>query len=98
MHYVWDPDKQDRTIEERNLRFGLAKEVFRSIPPAMSGYDDSHSFYEDRFKATGATSRGILTTVYTIDHDLETIRVVSLRKATTTEKQLFREQSRRHQS
>jgi uncharacterized protein len=57
--------------------------------PIAESYDEDHSDEENRFVAIGPTRVGVVVVVYTERQD-DVIRIVSARKATTKEVELFR--------
>jgi len=70
--------------------FAEASELFMSGVDFLEIYDDEHSDHEDRFIAVGPISKGVVVIVWT-ERDAETVRIISARKATKREAQLFRE-------
>ena len=90
MRFQWDPEKDEANRRRHGIGFVHASELFRSGVDCLEMYDDEHSDAEERFIAIGPTSRGLLVVVWT-ERDAETVRIISARKATRRETELFRE-------
>jgi uncharacterized DUF497 family protein len=86
--FEWDPTKEKANRKKHGLSFHEAKELFTSGIDILEIYDEEHSDAEDRFIAIGTIRAGFIVVVYTEPHD-EIIRIVSARKATKKEIQLF---------
>jgi uncharacterized DUF497 family protein len=88
MEYEWDPAKAQRNWEKHGIRFAdavaaLEDEFARTIP-------DDHAD-EARFITIGEDAFGhVLVLAYTYRGEA-TIRIISARKATHRERQMYRE-------
>ena len=92
MEYVpfeWDPKKDEANKEKHGLSFDEAAELFTSDTDFLEIYDGDHSDEEDRFIAIGPIHTGLVVVVYTERQD-DIIRIVSARKATKKEVELYR--------
>jgi len=87
--FEWDPRKDEANREKHGLSFEAATELFTSGTDFLEIYDGEHSDEEDRFIAIGPTRAEVVVVVYTERQD-DIIRIVSARKATKTEIELFR--------
>ncbi len=87
--FEWDFAKEEANKEKHGLSFDEASELFASGTDFLEIYDEEHSDDEDRFIAIGPIQAGIVVVVYTERPD-DVIRIVSARKATEKEVQLFR--------
>jgi len=87
--FEWDPKKDEANREKHGLSFDDAAELFTSGTDYLEIYDEEHSDEEDRFIAIGPTRAEVIVVVYTERQD-DIIRMVSARKATKTEIELFR--------
>ena len=90
MLFEWDPNKDKVNREKHGLSFDEVAELFTSGTDFLEIYDEQHSDEEDRFIAIGPIRAGIVVVIYTERQD-DVIRIVSARKATKKEVQLFRQ-------
>ena len=93
MKFEWDESKNQLNIKKHNVSFKEAETVFDDIN-AVYDYDKSHSENEDRFIIIGE-SEG-LGNKLTVCHcyrgkDDEFIRIISARRATKGEIQIYEE-------
>jgi hypothetical protein len=86
MNVMWDPEKARTNLRKHKIRFSDAEPVFFD-PMALTREDDD-SEGEQRFVSIGldALSR-ILVVAYT--YRGEDIRLISARRATSTERKLY---------
>ena len=86
--FDWDPAKEKTNVSKHKVSFRRAATVFRD-PNQLSIYDEEHSEYEDRWITIGIDSDGVLRIVVhtfkQIEAGLCEIRIISARKATSTE-------------
>ena len=94
--FDWDPAKEKQNIHKHEVAFRRAATVFRD-PNQLSIYDEEHSEDEDRWITIGIDSGGVLRVVIhtfeQTDEGLCEIRIISARKATSTEARQYRERS-----
>jgi uncharacterized DUF497 family protein len=90
MRFEWDPEKERSNLEKHGISFGRAIELFSSGVEYLEIYDERHSEIEDRFIAIGPLSGRIIVMVYSESSE-DTIRVISVRRATRGEARLYRE-------
>ena len=89
MDFQWDVAKARANLRKHGVSFDEAASAFFD-PLAVSGNDPDHSTDEDRFITFGLSSRGrLLTVVHTVR--TESIRIISARRATRTERKLYEE-------
>jgi uncharacterized DUF497 family protein len=88
MDFEWDSAKESANRERHGISFDEVRELFTSDVDYLEIYDFEHSRDEDRFIAVGPVRRGLVVVVYTERHE-ETMRIISARRATTSEAQLF---------
>ena len=90
-HFEWDPEKERRNLAKHGLDFSWARLVFAD--PGLALVHDRFEAGEDRWHAIGAVTGGlrVLLVVHcTPDEDSpERVRIISLRKATARERQLY---------
>jgi uncharacterized DUF497 family protein len=81
MRFEWDAAKARTNKAKHGIDFELATEF--DFANALVAIDDSESYGEERLVATGAIGLSMYVLVYV--ERAETIRVISLRKATKKE-------------
>ncbi len=92
--FIWDTDKEAYNIaKHKGLPFKAASLVFKD-PLLVTVYDDAHSLAEDREKNIGKIEGRYIATVISTDRNGLT-RIISARKATTTEVKLYEENAKR---
>lgn len=89
IEFDWDPAKAKRNLKNHGVSFDEAKTVFFD-DFARQFYDEGHSEDEGRFLLLGAsnTSRILLICHCEIESK-DVIRIISARKATAKERQLY---------
>jgi len=89
MNIVWDPRKATSNVRKHGVSFEEATTVLRD-PLSATGADPDHPIDEDRFVTFGISELGrILVVCHT--EERETIRIISARKATKGERELYEE-------
>ena len=86
MKFEWDLDKDRINQRKHKISFSTAKLVFHD-ENALIFPDFDHSITEERKIAIGRV-RDILFVCYTIRHE-DTIRIISARRATKREEELY---------
>ena len=89
MRFEWDPAKAAKNLRKHRVSFEDASSVFYD-PLAVTGSDPDHSETEERLITFGMSSTGQLLVVSHTERG-ETIRIVSARKATPQERQIYEE-------
>jgi len=84
--YAWDARKASANLRKHGVSFEEAATVFLD-PGAWTFYDPDHSESEDRFITIGISANQRLLFVSHADHDQETVRIISARKATAREEE-----------
>jgi uncharacterized DUF497 family protein len=96
LHYrfEWDPEKEKANVHKHKVSFRRAATVFRD-PNQLSIYDEEHSEHEERWITIGIDDGGLLRVVaHTFRQVYEgecEIRIISARKATSSESQQYQE-------
>jgi hypothetical protein len=89
MKIEWDPEKAKFNLKKHGISFEEAATAL-SDPMAATGADPDHSITEERYVTFGVSEKGRLVVVsHTEKH--ETIRIISARKASKGEKELYEE-------
>ncbi len=88
MKFEWDEEKERINIAKHGISFRTAILVFED-PNRLESYDLAHSIGEDRYITIGRIGGTfvVVTVVYT--QRRETIRMISARVATKTEKEAY---------
>jgi len=90
MKIEWDPRKARSNVKKHGVSFEEAATAL-SDPLAATGADPDHSIKEDRFVTFGVSKVGQLLLVsHTEERD--TIRIISVRKATKGERKIYEEE------
>ena len=91
IRFEWDENKNQTNKAKHRISFDEAKTVFYD-PEAIVIDDPEHSADEDRFIILGLSAKANLLVVCHCCRDSETlIRIISARKATTTETRTYDE-------
>ena len=84
MRFEWDENKNAENIRKHGLDFAEAWQVFQN--PMLVKLDDREDYDEDRWIGIGIISSGIVVVFIFTEKDQETIRMISMRKATKNER------------
>ena len=85
MRFTWDEAKRQANLEKHGLDFADAEQVFAG--PMAIFEDIRDSYGEQRLIAIGMLSAVVVLIIH-VESD-ETIRVISMRKATSDETDLY---------
>ncbi len=85
MRIEFDASKRDKTLEERDLDFARAGELFAGRH--FTGEDTRQDYAEDRFITVGWLDARLVVLVWTPRGEAR--RIISMRKANDREKALF---------
>ena len=92
MIFEWDDDKDSSNLERHDLGLSDGISVFDD-PNRLELYDDRVNYGEDRFITIGMNeSARVLTVVFT-EREEDTIRLISVRKATKSEQRQYAQSS-----
>jgi uncharacterized protein len=86
LRFVWDEQKNRANIQKHGLDFNDVALVFRRR--TLVRYDDRDEYGEDRWIGAGWLIDIIVVIVFT-EPDPQTIRVISMRKASRHEREWF---------
>jgi hypothetical protein len=90
VRFEWEREKEQVNVAKHGVSFREAKELFTSKVDFLELYDGEHSDLEERFIAIGPIRRGLVLVVYTERRE-DTVRIISARWATRTERALYSE-------
>ena len=89
MRFEWDSGKNKKNNKKHRVDFSEAETVFED-DNAVEIFDEEHSKDEDRFIIIGiSTKERELMVCHCYRDGGETIRIISARKATKSEKELY---------
>lgn len=86
MNFEWNPEKNESNIGRHSIDFSDAWEIFAS--PLLFEPDDRFDYGEVRFFGIGLL-RGITVVLIFTEPNDDTIRIISLRRATNNERQKY---------
>lgn len=89
MKFVWDEVKNKQNIKNHSIDFQDATEIFNH--PMLTGIDKRKDYGEERWVGIGFMKGIIAVIVYTQDDVKDTVRLISVRKATKNEIEKFKE-------
>ncbi len=89
MKIEWDPKKAKSNLEKHGVSFEEAATAL-SDPMAVTGADPDHSATEVRYVTVGVSGRGRLVVISHTEKE-EIIRIISARKASKGERELYEE-------
>lgn len=94
VRYTWDEKKERINFEKHRIRFEEAQVIWAD-PFALEYFDSEDLNAEERFIRIGLNPhRGILLVVFCERGEGAIIRIISARKATTTEKEFYEKELR----
>jgi uncharacterized protein len=88
VQFEWDERKRRKNIQKHGIDFLDAPEIFQG--PMLVSLDEKHDYGEDRFVGIGFLRNKAVVVIFT-EQDIETIRLISVRKATKHEEDRFKE-------
>lgn len=83
MRFEWDDEKNKSNIRKHGFDFADAWEIFEA--PLLAALDDRQDYGEARWIGIGLLKGRIIVVVFT-DREPETIRLISVRKASSYER------------
>lgn len=89
MKYIWDRRKNETNVKKHELDFADAFKVFES--PMLVDIDKRDEYGEDRWIGVGLMENRVVVVVFT-EPDDDTIRIVSFRKATSSERENYEQE------
>ena len=86
VRFIWDEEKRRENLAKHGIDFGDAWEMFAG--PMLEFLDNREDYGEDRLIGLGFIQGRVVVIVYA-EPEEETIRVISLRKASKNEREKF---------
>ena len=91
-NYEWDPKKAGSNLAKHGVSFDLAIDALED-PFVITVFSSKEG--EDRWKAIGAVfGTQVLSVVYALRNNKNTIRIISARKASNTERVIYDQQNK----
>jgi uncharacterized DUF497 family protein len=90
MKFTWDRNKASANEQWHGVSFAEAREAFYDFQAVIEP-DEEHSWYEQRYRLIGASSRRLLFVVYT-EPEARTIRLISAREVEPHERRKYYEE------
>lgn len=90
MRFFWDSQKASANFEKHQVSFEEASTVFAD-PLAATGADPDHSEGEARWVTFGVSTGGRLLVVAHTEEEEDTIRIITARVATRSERAIYEE-------
>ncbi len=90
LQFEWSPEKAEANLNKHGVSFAEASTVFDD-PLSITVFDPDHSADEDRFIIVGTSQAGRLLMVAHTERG-DTIRIISARLLTRTERKAYAEQ------
>jgi uncharacterized DUF497 family protein len=87
--FEWDEDKNQENIRKHGFDFGDAREIFEA--PLVIDLDLRTDYGEDRWSVIGLLGSRTVVVTFTL-RSAQTIRIISLRKASKHERKTFEEE------
>lgn len=91
LQFQWNKSKAEDNYAKHGVSFESAKKVFED-PFAVEFLDDRQDYDEERFVIIGTVESNIFFVAYT--ERKEVIRIISARRATQHEQEIYREENR----
>ena len=96
MEFDWDPDKERINLAKHHLDFSWARHIFAD--PHLALVYDRFENGEHRWHAIGAVAGGerilLAVHVYLAEDDPDRVRIISVRKTTSRERQHYHDERR----
>jgi uncharacterized protein len=92
--FEWDDSKAALNKIKHGISFEQAITAFED-PEFLDIYDVRHSIYEDRMIRVGQSDAGILAVIY-VERENRYYRIISARKASRQERNLYYETQRKN--
>ena len=87
MEFEWNAEKNRENIRKHGLDFSDAWQLFEH--PLFIWHDDRFDYGEDRYIGLGMLNNMMVVFMAFVEKDLDTIRVISMRKAKKHEREKY---------
>lgn len=86
MYFEWDESKSQSNVLKHGVNFEDARDVFDGAPVVY--FDADSSLDEDRYVAIGFSAGRLLAVIF-VNRDVDTVRIISARKASKFEEKRY---------
>jgi uncharacterized protein len=87
MRFEWDENKKRENLKKHGFDFADAWELFEN--PLLVKGDTRKEYGEERWTGIGVMGNGIVSVIIFTRREKETIRIISMRKASKKERQYY---------
>ncbi len=87
MRFEWDENKNSKNLQKHGFDFSDAWQLFEN--PLLVKPDIRKEYGEDRWTGIGRMTNGITVVLVFAKRDTETIRIISMRKASKKERRNY---------
>ncbi len=91
MRFTWDPEKRKTNLTRHGFDFNDAQRIFQGL---FWTFEDTRVGYGERRYAGYGLLEGIVVALAFTEHADETVRIITMRKATSHERRDFYDQIR----
>lgn len=88
MKFEWDEQKNRANLRKHAIAFESVTSIFEDEAPLLIEHDDREEYEEDRWVGLGQLQHHVVVVVFT-EPDLDTIRLISARRANRHEQQKY---------
>lgn len=92
MRFEWDAAKNKQNIRKHGFDLADAQSLFSSSAPLFVSLDECEDYGEERWKGIGVLEGVVVVVVVFAERGLDTIRIISLRKASSRERRTYEEE------
>lgn len=92
MRFEWDATKNKQNIKKHGFDLADAQSLFSGSDPLFVSLDACEDYGEDRWKGIGMLEGVVVVVVVFVERGEDTIRIISLRKASSQERKAYEEE------
>jgi len=92
MRFEWDAAKNSQNIKKHGFDLADAESLFSGNAPFFVSLDTCEAYGEDRWKGIGMLEGVVVVVVVFAERGEDTIRIISLRKASSRERRAYEEE------
>ena len=92
MRFEWDAAKNKQNIKKHGFDLADAQSLFTSNSPLFVSLDACEDYGEERWKGIGVLEGILVVVVVFAERGEDTIRIISLRKASSRERKAYEEE------
>lgn len=92
MRFEWDAAKNKQNIKKHGFDLADAHFLFTGSAPLFVSLDECEDYGEERWKGVGVLEGVMVVVVIFVERGEDTIRFISLRKASSQERKAYEEE------